>query len=116
MSDADSRSSPRASVSWRAKIVLAPTQYLDAKVVDISEFGFRLECPRTFPVGSVLQLLVAMPDPNNRAKHLVLPVAGEVKFNLLRGDATSIGLVLHKPTDNFLKPLKEWVEKLTRRL
>jgi hypothetical protein len=116
MSDYDSRTSQRATVSWRAKIVLAPTQYMDAKVVDISELGMRLECQRAFPVGAVLQLLVAMPDLTNRAKHHILPVAGEVRFNLLKGDATSLGLILVKPSEAFTKSLKEWVERLSKRL
>ena len=116
MADSDNRSVPRATVSWRAKVVLAPTQYLDAKVVDISEMGFRLEVNRPFPVGAVLQLLVAVPDLSNRAKHHILPVSGEVKFNLLRGDATSLGMSFHKPSEALLHLVKEWVERIVKRI
>jgi hypothetical protein len=107
----DSREHQRAVVAWRARVLLSPTQFLEARVVDISEAGAGLECDRSFPVGSVITMLMAVPDLVNRAQQHVLKLKAMVRFHVLKSGAVRMGVQLLNLDPEHRKMLVEWVAR-----
>lgn len=105
----EARQYQRATVAWKARILLSDNRFLDARVVDISEMGCGLECERPFPVGSGLTVLIAVPDLANRAQHHILKFKSMVRFQVLKGGAVRMGLQLMNMDPTHQKMLAEWV-------
>jgi hypothetical protein len=107
----DSRQHQRAVVAWRARVLMPNNQFLEARVVDISEMGCGLECDRSFPVGSAITVLIAVPDLVHRAQHHILKFMTIVRFQVLKGGAVRMGVQLLNLDPAHQKMLAEWVAR-----
>jgi hypothetical protein len=107
----DGRQHQRANVAWKARILLPKNQFLEAKVVDISEMGCGLDVSRSFPIGVNLTMLMAVPDLANRAQHHILKMVAVVRFQVLKGDAVRMGMQLMNLDPEHRRMLAEWVAR-----
>jgi hypothetical protein len=110
-SGADRRAHQRATVVWKGRIVLSNQQVMDARVVDVSEAGCGLEAERSFPVSTVLSLMIAVPDLQNRAQLHILKVAATVRFHVMKSSGVRMGVHFGELSDENRKLLADWVDK-----
>jgi hypothetical protein len=107
----DARQHQRANVAWKARILLPKNQFLEARVVDISEMGCGLEVSRSFPIGVNLTMLMAVPDLSNRAQHHILKMVAVVRFQVLKGDMVRMGMQLMNLDPEHRRMFGEWVAR-----
>lgn len=108
---ADARQTPRVNVSWAARIVTGPQSYMDARIINISADGLGVVCEKAFPEGVVLQVLMAMPDPNDRSKYYYPAVQSRVMFHVVKGSKFRIGTRFAKIDQPVKDMIEQWVKK-----
>ncbi|MES2092109.1 MAG: PilZ domain-containing protein [Pseudomonadota bacterium] len=86
------REQHRVMVSWRARLVLGPNLFEDAKVTNISEGGMGLIVERPFPDGARLDVAIAIPALTDRTRLHYAQVQCRVAFNVLSNKQFRIGV------------------------
>jgi hypothetical protein len=114
-SQAEKRAHLRAVVVWRGRILQPNNQFLESRVVDVSEAGCGLEADRSFPVGTALNVLIAVPDLANRAQHHILKINATVRFHVMKPNCMRMGVQFNSLAEEHRQLLADWVEKTARR-
>ncbi|MBV1882390.1 MAG: PilZ domain-containing protein [Pseudomonadales bacterium] len=108
--DADPRSrrkDPRASCSWKVRVVNAQKKQFKGKVVNVSLGGVMLETDSAFSIGENLYMEIQATHQN---KNQVIVVVGEVTYAALgKGGHHQIGLKFATDTSKFRNFLREYV-------
>lgn len=108
----ENRSSDRRPVSWRAKILLAAGQVLEARTTDIGLNGVGLILPKPLPTG-LIQLALQMPG-GGQGKSEVLTGSARVVFQVLRGDEYQVGVEWHQLDPAKRQLIRQYVEKTSQ--
>lgn len=73
----DARQSARINVSWRARVLISATQFIEGRAINVSETGVGLLLPQAMPVGARLTAAMAVPDSADRSH--IIPVTLQIK-------------------------------------
>jgi len=79
-------------VHWRALVLPGVGAKIPGHIVDVSHGNMRLVSRYSFAIGSRLNLAVFVPNTLNDGKCVVTQVAGEVTYQVMRGDEVQTGL------------------------
>ena len=109
-STVDARVGPRVNVGWRARIVLGPQSFQDARVVNLSEDGLGLVCEQAYRDGHLLNVVVAMPDPNDRSRYVYPTFKLKVVFHVVSGHKFRTGTRLLETDGTTRQMLLQWIK------
>lgn len=107
----DARQAPRVNVSWGARIVLTPETFLEARIVNVSADGLGLVCEKAFQTGTVLHVLIALPDPVNRSHYHYPALHSKVVFQVIKGSKFRIGTRFARLEPAVKAMIETWVQR-----
>ncbi|MFN3915976.1 MAG: PilZ domain-containing protein [Aquabacterium sp.] len=107
----DARQSARINVSWRARVLVTATQFIEGRAINVSETGVGLLLPQAMPVGARLTAAMAVPDSADRSH--IIPVTLQIKvvFNVASGDQFKVGCQIAQLDDAGRKLIRHWINK-----
>lgn len=106
---ANAREHERVNVVWRARIVVAPDRFLDAKVINASAGGICMICEQPYKVGTALDVAIAIPQPDDRTRIHYTQVRGRVAFQVMNSNQFKVGLQFLSVDEVTIKLIKKWV-------
>jgi c-di-GMP-binding flagellar brake protein YcgR len=107
----DARQDPRVNVSWAARVVVGPQAYLEARVVNISNSGMGLVCETAFREGATIDVMIAMPDVQDRGRYTYPQMQAKVAFQIIKGSKFRLGVQLVKIDPAAKAMLARWVDQ-----
>lgn len=107
----DARQDPRVNVSWAARVVVGPQTFLEARVVNVSTSGLGLVCETAFREGTTIDLMIAMPDVQDRGRYAYPQMKAKVVFQIIKGSKFRLGTQLVKIDPTTKAMLDKWVEQ-----
>ncbi len=108
----ESRVATRRNVTWKARVMPAPGNVLDAKTADISSSGVGLICHHPLPPHSVVQLALQVPHLTITGSFTVVTGRVKVAFQVMRGGEYRVGAQWVDISDASRTLLTSWVERL----
>jgi len=105
----NAREHERVNVNWRARIVVGPNQFLDAKVINASVGGVCLLGDHPYRQGTSLQVALAIPTPQDRTRIHFTEVQAKVAYQVMNNHSFKIGLQFTAVDDATVKLIKQWV-------
>lgn len=107
----DARQDPRVNVSWAARVVVGPQAYLEARVVNISNNGLGLVCETAFREGATINVMIALPDVQDRGRYTYPQMQAKVVFQIIKGSKFRLGTQLVKVDPAVKAMLAKWVDQ-----
>ncbi len=99
----------RVMVSWRARLVLAPNVFEEAKVINISEGGMGLIVERPYQAGTRLDVAIAIPSLTDRSRLHYAQTQCRVAFHVLSSKQFQIGLQFVSIDGATKKLIHQWL-------
>lgn len=90
----DFRSSPRANVSWRAAVLIAPGKIVPAKVMNIAGAGIQLQCAHRLKDGQAYQMMMEVPEPRDASQRTQVVCNASCTYTILSGGEYRAGMKL----------------------
>ncbi len=90
----DRRVGPRASVSWRGRIMVEPPRFVEVRIIDISEAGLGMVSDERVPESGTFDMAIAIPNPVDRERLQVVQVRARIASSILTGGRYRIGAQL----------------------
>jgi hypothetical protein len=87
----DHRKEPRYPVTWRARVTLPSGHIREVRVQDISENGIGLLCEEPVQNRITLSIVLGVPDIEDPARVLAVPVQITVAYVVMNGDLFRVG-------------------------
>lgn len=87
----DNRKEPRYPVTWRARLTLSGGQIREVRVQDISENGVGLLCDEPIQNRVTLNVVLGVPDIDDPAHVLAVPVQITVAYVVLQNHSFRVG-------------------------
>jgi hypothetical protein len=81
-------------VHWRSLVVNAGEKHLPGHIIEISDGNASFLSRYSFPVGTTVNLVVFVPESQDRSKFAATSLSGKVSFQIIRDDQIQTGLSL----------------------
>lgn len=103
------RKDARTHVSWRLRIRQPGRDFQEGRACDVSEGGIGLLCDQPYPIGTAVDLAIAIPDAVNIA---IVTCRAKVVFASFSGGQCRIGLQFSAPTDQLKRQIRNAVGRV----
>ena len=104
------RASPRITVNWRARVMVAAPRFVDATVIDISEGGLGMQCEQRVREHQVYDMAVAVPNHLEWDRFEVIQLRGSVKSVVLAGRGFRLGIQFVAISTAARKLMQPWIK------
>lgn len=88
----DAREHRRARAHWPIRLVGGSGNVASGWVWDVSEGGMGVVSPVNMPVGSLMDIAVAIPNPKDPRRNLAVQARVQVVFSSFTGTQTRLGV------------------------
>ncbi|MDQ5897886.1 MAG: hypothetical protein RLZZ592_1542 [Pseudomonadota bacterium] len=109
----DDRKEPRYQINWRARMTLPDGQVMDVRLQDISQSGVGMLSDVPVPGNSIISVVMGVPDPDNLARVMGVPVQVHIAYVVLNNHDFRVGgkWVNLNPAARDL--LQAWIRRLS---
>lgn len=104
----EARSVPRINVTWRAAIALAPGNIVQAKVINFSAVGLKLQCAHRLRDGETYQMMMQVPSQGDASVRTQVVCKAKCMYSTLCDNEYLAGLKYFGVPSEHTALLQSW--------